>query len=93
MFNELFDARVKWYAIGLELGLVANDLDVVKENNHGNADACLREVLQMFLQGKSTDSNRWIQLAEALESRTVGFGYLSQQIRENIISGNKMEYL
>ena len=73
-----WDSRDEWYNIGLELSIDAGTLDVIKRDNTKTND-CFREILMTWLkmvQPKPTLA----ALAEALQSPTVGFGHLAEQI-------------
>ena len=72
------DSRDEWYNIGLELSIDPGTLDVIKRDNAKTND-CFREMLTTWLkmvQPKPTLA----ALAEALQSPTVGFGHLAEQI-------------
>lgn len=42
--NLLWNARLKWYSLGLELGIDETTLKVIRMNNNG-VDACFRDYL------------------------------------------------
>ncbi len=46
MYETLFEARAKWYNLGLALGIDTGTLDSIKHNNKGECEACLREALK-----------------------------------------------
>ena len=74
----MWDSRDEWYNIGLELSIDAGTLDVIKRDNTKTND-CFREMLTTWLkmvQSKPTVA----ALAEALQSPTVGFGHLAEQV-------------
>ena len=74
-----WEARVKWYNIGLELEIDIGTLDTIKANNE-DIDDRFRAMLTIWLkmvQPKSTLA----ALAEALQSPTVGFGHLAEQVQ------------
>ena len=74
-----WDARAKWYNIGLELEIDPGTLDAIKANNEDVEDrfrAMLTTWLKM-VQPKPTLA----ALAEALQSPTVGFGHLAERIQ------------
>ena len=68
LLNKLHPARHKWNNIGVQLGMV-NDLDAIKQENHNDSDACLREMLKIWLRGKATRQT----LITALKSRNVNY--------------------
>ena len=73
-----WEARTKWYNIGLELEIDPGTLDTIKGNNEDIEDR-FRTMLTTWLkmvQPKPTLA----ALAEALQSPTVGFGHLAEQV-------------
>ena len=72
-----WDARAKWYNIGLELEIDSGTLDVI-ERNSKDIDSCFRAMLTTWL--KMVDPKRtWEALAEALRSPTVGYEHLAER--------------
>ena len=70
---------MKWYNIGLELEIDPGTLDTIKTDNE-NSDNRFRAMLMTWLkmvQPKPTLA----ALAEALQSPTVGFGHLAEQVQ------------
>ena len=59
---------VKWYNLGLQLGIEDTELDVIDQNNSKEIDACKRKMFQAWL--RITPSPSYQQLVEALQ--TVG---------------------
>ncbi len=74
------DARSKWYHIGLELRISPNDLDAIKKEYNDLEDA-LTETLKIFLK-KENPKPTWAQLADALGTKSVGYGYLVERVRD-----------
>ena len=55
VFDKLYRARHKWYNIGIQLGMTADDLDAIKLENRDETDPCLMKMLKMWLRrGKAT---------------------------------------
>ena len=80
VYNEVHDARVKWEAIGLELGIISNDLEPINSLCRGDAENCLREVLKIFLN-RAKPKPTWQLLANALDSHSVNRGAMAEQLR------------
>ena len=72
-----FNAREKWYEIGLELKVDAKILDGFKAKHKGSADACFYETIKVWLASKEQKS--WKTLVKALSSGKVG---LLQEAKE-----------
>ena len=73
-----WEARAKWYNIGLELEIDPGTLDTFKGNNE-DIDDRFRAMLTTWLkmvQPKPTLS----ALTKALQSPTVGFGDLAEEV-------------
>ena len=55
---------VKWYNLGLQLGVEDAELNVIQHNNPQDSEACKREMLSSWLKKASSPSYQ--QLIEAL---------------------------
>ena len=78
ILSAAWEARVKWYNIGLGLKITPGTLNVIQANNR-DIDDCFRAMLMTWLkmvQPKPTLA----ALAEALQSPTVGFEDLAEQV-------------
>ena len=73
-----WEARVKWYNIGLELEIDPGTLDTIKTDNE-NSDNRFRAMLTIWLKMVQPEPTL-AALAEALQSPTVGFGCLAEQV-------------
>jgi hypothetical protein len=72
-----WDARTKWYNIGLALKIDPGTLDVIEGNNK-DIDKQFRAMLTTWL--KMVDPRpTWEALAEALRSPTVGYEHLAER--------------
>ena len=72
-----WEARTKWYYIGLELGIDPETLNTIKGNND-NIDDRFQAMLTAWL--KMVDPKpTWEALAEALRSPTVGYEHLAER--------------
>ena len=73
-----WEARAQWYNIGLELEIDPGTLDVIEGNNK-DINGCFRAMLTTWLK-MVRPKPTLTALAEALQSPTVGFGHLAEQI-------------
>jgi hypothetical protein len=71
--SKAWNARSKWYNIGLQLGLKADDLDCI----HGPDS--FTEMLKQWLRQESIEKT-WDKLMKALRSETVHYGSLADSI-------------
>ena len=85
--GALYEARAKWYDIGIELKLSIGTLNTIKED-FPQAAECLREACIHWL--KHIDPRpSWEALTKALESPPVGEGHLAQQLRDKHCPGRE----
>ena len=85
VLRAVYDARTKWYNIGLELKIMPSDLDVIRFEYHDNPSECFRELLSRWLR-RGDPKPTWVVLAYALESPTVGFRTLSEEMKQKNMS-------
>ena len=76
----MWEARSKWYYIGLKLGLKAGTLDAIKQSNHYDIDGCFTEILKQWLRNSKLKPTL-NSLADALKSPTVGLAQLVKDIK------------
>ena len=77
--GALYQARAKWYHIGVELKLSVGTLDAIRSEFSCTID-CLTEMCNHWL--KRIDPHpSWVALTNVLESPVVGEGHLAQQLR------------
>ena len=76
--EEVFDARAKWYDIGVNLEVPVGTLNSIRAQYHDPQD-CLREMLMVWL--KTIDPQpTWKALVNALRSRVVGEAKLADEL-------------
>lgn len=78
---DLWDARSKWFNLGLQLGVAIEVLEVIKEKNLKNADDCLTELLAYWL--RQAKSPTWNAIVSALRFKTVDLPQLADAIASN----------
>ena len=70
---------MKWYNIGLELGVSSDILDSIKIKCRDDPDECVTAMIKGWLnKGKPPPS--WAALAEALRSPMVGCASIAQRL-------------
>ena len=78
VIEAVWEARSKWYNIGLKLGISPGTLDAIKGANQ-NPDECFTDMIKDWLNnGKPRPT--WAAMTEALESRMVGYGDLAKKL-------------
>ena len=78
VLRAVWEARAKWYNIGLELGLTPGTLDAIKLANQDDPDRCIRETLKTWLS--QSEHPTWSDLARALRVSPVGHGKLAEEL-------------
>ena len=81
--QKLWDARRKWYYIGLCLGVSKTDLDIIESNYRQDTDSCFRKMLTLWLKQVS---GTWQMLIDALHDKTVGYHSLADSIEAEFLS-------
>ena len=77
--DTVWDARAKWYNIGLQLGLSSDSLDAIESDHREQSDNCFTAMLKQWLR-RGNPRPTWHALAKALTSRPVGRSYLAEQL-------------
>ena len=78
VYKAAWDARIKWYNVGLELEMDSATLDTI-EGEKSHIDDRFRAMLTTWLR-TAKPRPTLTALAEALQSPTVGCGHLTEQI-------------
>ena len=79
IINSVWEARAKWFHIGIQLSMNVSILEAIERNHHDQLDECLRTMLTEWL--KQTDPEpTWEALVTALKNPTVGCGHLTDAI-------------
>ena len=63
--SALWEARPKWYNLGLQLGAAVDDLDVIKRTNLQNDDECLTDLFRQWLR-RADPQPTWEAIEKAL---------------------------
>ena len=78
LVTELYEARTKWYFVGLKLKVPADVLDTIESESDDQAERLLR-VLKAALK-RVEPRLTWRAVVEALRSPTVGLQQLAKTI-------------
>ena len=81
VLSTLHEARTKWCNIGLGIGIDPTTIEAIGINNRDNVDDCFRELLVTWLR-KGNSKCTWATLVAVLKSKTVGLGWLSEEVRQ-----------
>ena len=74
-----WEARVKWYDLGLALGFSLVDLEVIMEDHRGSCDDCFMEIMKKWLKGAHLPPT-WRALCNTLKVTSVGLGELAEKL-------------
>ena len=80
VIEAVWDVRSKWHLFGIALGIDPYTLDAINVKLRGDPDTCLRDMLQQWLNSESQVT--WKALIDALETKSVGFLWLAQSLRD-----------
>ena len=79
VLEAVWEARSKWYNIGLKLGISPGTLDSIGKANNQNPDDCLTAMIKDWLRSGRPEPS-WTELAKALKSPMVGYAQLAEQL-------------
>lgn len=93
--SALWEARAKWYAIGLELQIDSGELDTIQRRYLNNPDKCVSEMTDLWLR-QSADPHTtvtaaaatWENLIAALRQPAVGCGELADSIMAKLLTSD-----
>ena len=86
--TEIWEVRLKWCDIGIELELSKNDLDTIQQN-YTEISKCFSEMLCEWLKRVDLQPS-WNSLVGALCAPAVGLGHLVENIkRKHIVHANR----
>ena len=87
VIQALYEARAKWYHIGVQLKLSVGTLDAIRSKFSDSTD-CVTEMCSHWLRCIDPRPS-WAALTKALESPPVGEGHLAQQLRDKYCPGRE----
>ena len=77
--NSSWDARAKWFNLGLQLNVKPSSLEAIQHKNKDHPDDCMTEMLILWLK-QSNPRPSWSSLVAALKQQTVGQEDLADRI-------------
>ena len=80
--EAVWEARKKWYYLGLKLGTSPKTLDEIKTANQNDDDTSITEVIKEWLNSGREDRT-WTTVAKALRSPMVGYAELANQLPQH----------
>ena len=79
VLKALWEARSKWYNLGLELGISPGSLDAIKRDNIHISGDCFSAMLREWLM-RDEPPPTWHSLSNALRSPTVKMRELIKEL-------------
>ena len=73
-----WEARAKWYNIGLSLRISPDNLDTIKRDHRDVSEECFKEMLKVWLRG-TRPKPEWAALTKAMISPMVGYRQLTEE--------------
>lgn len=83
VLGKVYDARIKWHDIGLQIGLKHPDLEAIRMRRRDDPDECFKELLSDWLN-RMNPKPTWSALTDALRSPTVGLEQLAEEIEQSL---------
>ena len=81
--TKVYDARTKWYNLGLKLGQLPSALDSIDDKHSSDPSQCFCEVLKVWLNEVDPPPT-WQAMMNALNSSTVGHHQLAEEIQAEL---------
>ena len=82
--KAIWDARSKWFSLGIELSITVTSLEAIKQKNKENADDCLTEMLLEWLR-QASPKPTWACIVAALREPTVGLEQLAESVEKEYL--------
>ena len=88
IYSNFWEARNKWFNIGLGLNLEVGDLKAISQRNRDDVDDCFRDMLEKWLRTslRPMQSN----LITVLREKTVGFNQLAEELESKILKRDRV---
>lgn len=83
MRNLIRDARLKWFYLGLELGIDETTLRVIKQDHRDDTEQCFTEMLSVWLKMASPMPS-WEALLAALKQPSLGLEGLVVHVKKKL---------
>ena len=79
VLNAVWEARSKWYNMGLELGSSPGTLDTLSLKGRDDPDLCITYMIKDWLNNGDPRPS-WAAVIKALKAPIVGYGKLAEQL-------------
>jgi DNA-binding beta-propeller fold protein YncE len=87
IYSNFWEARNKWFEIGLGLNLEVSDLEAIQQTNRDNVDKCFMDNKKWLRTSRRpTQSN----LITVLKERTIGFNQLAEELESKSLKRDRV---
>ena len=90
IYSIFWDARSKWYHIGLGLNLKEGDLKAIDKTHKGNVEDCFTEMLSVWL--RTTSTCKLADLTASLKHPPVRLCKLAEEVEKKYLKQNTPNY-
>ena len=74
--------EIKWFRIGIQLGIKGSKLETFEHNHHSSTFRCLTATVSYWLEGNTNVPISWESVVTVLNDRSVDESGLAKQIQE-----------
>ena len=86
VIEALTEVKLKWFQIGLQLGLPHSTLDCIESKCSNNYDKALYEMIKEWLKLVSDQPHTWNDIVHTLTLQSVNEGRIADKIEKQWIS-------
>jgi tripartite motif-containing protein 2/3/tripartite motif-containing protein 71 len=86
--SNFWEARIKWFNIGLALNLEVGDLEAIRQTNRDNVDDCFMDMLKKWLRTSRRPTQS--KLITVLRERTIGFNQLAEELESKSLKRDRV---
>ena len=84
VMEKLWDARTKWYYIGVRFGITAPELDVIEMESKSDVSEMFRKMIREWL--KKGENCTWRAVYDALNHRTVEQKRIAEELKSWLVA-------
>ena len=85
VMEKLWDARTKWYYIGVQFGITVSDLDVIEMEPKSDVTEMFRKMIMTWL--KKGENCTWRTVYDALKHCTVEQQRIAENLKSWLVKG------
>ena len=82
--NCIWDAQVKWFHLGVELGLCPSSLEAIRTKFSNDPAECFSQMLMDWMAGQGLEPT-WKNLSSALKALPVNHPAIAKVIKEKYL--------